>query len=165
MKTNKGNALTVIVIIIAVLGVGWWFMSNRTVVEEGTVPVSVTSTKPTAKINGKEIELLVADTPETREKGLGGRESLPENTALLFVFEVPAQYDFWMKDMKFPIDIIWLDENFKVIHIESNITPDTYPDETFGPIEKSLYVLEGNALFAQKNNLKIGDVVEIRLNK
>ena len=108
--------------------------------------------------NNKEISLIVVDTPESRRIGLGGKESLPENTAMLFVFDKPAQHEFWMKDMKFSIDIIWLDEKKKIVHIEQNLSPDTYPT-TFIPPQKSLYALEVNAGFTQRNSLKVGEIL------
>ncbi len=123
-----------------------------------------TSSIPVLHLNNKEIPLVVVDTPETRERGLSGRENLSEYSAMFFVFDRPDRYAFWMKDMNFPIDIIWLDEKFKIIHIESAIFPQTYP-KTFEPTEKNLYVLETNAHFAEKNNLKVGDILKIDLLK
>src|SRR4051812_48326835 len=61
-------------------------------------------------VEGKIISIEVADTPEARERGPSGRESLPQGSGVLFVFDAPATYGFWMKDMRFPIDIVWLDE-------------------------------------------------------
>jgi len=101
--------------------------------------------------------ILIADTPSERTQGLSGRESLAENQAMLFVFDYPDYHKIWMKDMKFPIDVIWLDENKKITHIEENISPETYP-ATFFPPEKSLYIIEAYAGFAHKNDLQVGNV-------
>jgi len=57
------------------------------------------------------------------------------------VFEEPGRYPFWMRDMHFSIDIIWLDNQFKVIHVEREVAPETYP-ELFAPTQDALYVLE-----------------------
>ncbi|MDO8430689.1 MAG: DUF192 domain-containing protein [Candidatus Taylorbacteria bacterium] len=113
-----------------------------------------------ANIPNKNISFIIADTPETHTQGLSNRESLPENTAMLFIFETPDKYGFWMKDMKFSIDIIWLDEKGKIIHIEKDVKPETYPDVFFPP-ENSLYVLETNAGFAEKNHLMVGNILDI----
>ena len=78
---------------------------------------------------------------------------------MLFVFDHPAQYPFWMKDMNFPIDIIWIDENLKVIFIKKNAVPESYP-EVFTSPQNSKYVLEVVAGFSDKYNIKIGDKVE-----
>jgi hypothetical protein len=108
-----------------------------------------------------DITYIIVNTPESRTLGLSGRESLPEDTAMLFVFDKPGIYKFWMKDMNFPIDIIWLDENKKIIHIEENIAPETYP-ASFGPEKDSLYVLEANAGFASKKGLQVGKVLDLQ---
>ncbi len=106
----------------------------------------------------KEISLIVVSTSETRTKGLGNLETLSQDSAMLFTFDEPDRYGIWMKDMKFSIDILWLDEKGKIIYIENDISPNTYP-KVFTPIEKSSYVLEANAGFVKKNNLIVGKVL------
>lgn len=113
----------------------------------------------TLKIGGITLNIDVADTDTEREKGLSGREKLTENEGLLFIFEKEGNYDFWMKDMNFPIDIAWLDKDKKIIHIEKNILPETYP-EIFNSSGKSLYVLETVAGFFENSKIKIGDSAE-----
>lgn len=119
---------------------------------------------PFWRLHNKIISLIIENTQAGRELGLGGRTGLSENSAMLFVFDKPDTYPFWMKDMKFPIDILWLDESYRIVHIESDLSPDTYP-QTFAPSEKSHFVLETAAHFAEKNNLKIGEVLMISLPK
>ncbi len=102
-----------------------------------------------------EVSLLIADTEESRIRGLSGVSSMKENTALLFVFEHPGDYHIWMKDMLFSLDIIWLDENFEVIHIEKNVSPHTYP-KTFSAQKMSSYVIEANSGFCEKNDIFVG---------
>lgn len=102
--------------------------------------------------------VIVANTEPLRELGLGNRDSLPQDTGMLFTFDQPGFYNFWMKDMKFPIDIIWLNENLQVIRVEKDISPETYP-KTFGPSSKSIFVLEVNAKIAEKNNYKEGSTL------
>jgi uncharacterized protein len=70
------------------------------------------------------------------------------------VFDREGYQGFWMKEMNFPIDIVWLNKDKKIVHIEHNVSPDTYP-KIFNPNnefnnEKSLYVLETNANFFQR---------------
>jgi uncharacterized protein len=112
------------------------------------------------KLNNKEISLIISDTKEEEEKGLGGLQSLPNNNAMLFVFDRPDLWGIWMKDMLFSIDVIWLDENYNIVHIEENLTPDSFPQTYFTPT-KSLYVIEANNGFVKENNLKIGDSLQI----
>ncbi|MCX6751552.1 MAG: DUF192 domain-containing protein, partial [Candidatus Nomurabacteria bacterium] len=94
--------------------------------------------------------------PEAQEKGLSGRKSLNEDQGMLFVFYKSEIYPFWMKDMNFAIDIIWIDEDFRVVFIKKNASTQSYP-ETFTPNQNARYVLEGSAGFSEKNNLKVGD--------
>jgi uncharacterized protein len=112
-------------------------------------------------IAGQNIKVDLALTGSEQEQGLSGREGLKDNEGMLFVFAKPGEYSFWMKDMKFPIDIIWLSEGLKVIYIKDNALPELYP-ETYRPVSNdgdAKYVLEVNSGFSKKNNLKIGDSV------
>lgn len=111
------------------------------------------------KINDQVLKIEIADEETERIKGLSGRDTLAENSGLLFVFEKEAYYSIWMKEMNFPIDIAWLDKNKKIVHLESNVSPDTYP-KTFVSKEPALYVLEVSAGFFTKNNIKAGDQAE-----
>jgi uncharacterized protein len=118
-------------------------------------------------INNISINALVADTDYSRTKGLSGRDSLAPNEGLLFVFDREGYQGFWMKEMNFPIDIVWLNKDKKIVHIEHNVSPDTYP-KIFNPNnefnnEKSLYVLETNANFFKDNNIEAGDFVNFNL--
>ena len=111
------------------------------------------------KIAEKVINIEMVITPEEREKGLSGRENIGENEGMLFVFENSGRHGFWMKDMMFPIDIVWLDQSKKIIFIQKNVLPSTYP-EIFYPDDNANYVLELISGFAEKNNLQIGNQVK-----
>lgn len=104
----------------------------------------------------------VSDTNAKRQLGLSFRKSIGDREAMIFIFENNGVRKFWMKDMLFPIDIIWLDQNKRVIHIEKNISPNTYP-KSFGPETDSLYVIEFNAGTAEKLSLSIGDIIEFSI--
>ena len=108
------------------------------------------------------LDIEVADTPEKRIKGLSGRENLPENVGLLFVYDKPGLYGIWMKDMNFPVDVIWLDKDFKVVNIAQNISPDSFP-QVFEPKAPALYILEVNTGFAEQNIIEIGDRVDLNI--
>lgn len=105
----------------------------------------------------------IADDESTRAKGLSGRETISLNQGMFFVFEQPGNYGFWMKDMLFAIDIIWIDQNFVINHIEKNILPDTYP-KIFHPNRESMYVLEILSGSVEKFDIKIGDKVILEKN-
>ena len=117
-------------------------------------------------VGSKTITVEIANTTSLRERGLSGRSSLAENTGMLFVFETkPVTPTFWMKDMAIPLDIIWIKDG-KVVKLDKKVpfpapgTADsslkTYPAGV--PID---YVLEVNAGFSDKNNLKVGDSVAL----
>jgi len=100
-------------------------------------------TPETIEIEGKTFKLEIADEPEELTQGLSGREKLAQDYGLLFVFPKPGRHGFWMKDMKFPIDIIWLNENREVIGITKNLEPSSYP-QVFYPPSEIKYALEIN---------------------
>ena len=112
-------------------------------------------------IGNAKMQVELADTPEKMALGLSGRKSLDENNGMLFVFEEPDFHSFWMRGMKFPIDIIWFDENRKVVDYMKNTPPDSYPT-AFKPESRAKYVLETNSGWADTNNIKIGDTLIIR---
>ncbi len=102
----------------------------------------------------------VARTAAEKAKGLSGRENLAEESGLLFVWDKAGQYQFWMKEMRFPIDIIWIGPDRKIVDFTDSARPESFP-RIFTSREPAQYVLEARAGFFQKNNLKIGDPVEL----
>ena len=114
-----------------------------------------------AEINGKKVELIVAKTDEDRIMGLSGKENLPKNQGMLFVFEEKGKYSFWMKEMKFPIDIIYINGD-RVVHIVKNATPPKdlgIIPERYAPAEPVNYVLELNAGKAEELNIEKGSKI------
>ena len=107
------------------------------------------------------VKIEVATSPTEKQKGLSGRNFMQKNSGMLFIFSQPDFYPFWMKDMKFPIDIIWLDENLQIINIEKNITPDTFPKK-FIPRLPAKYALEINAGWSDKNKVKEGVNIKVK---
>lgn len=112
----------------------------------------------TLEIGEKIIAVEIADTDAKRSLGLSGRPSLAEGEGMLFVFPESGNYGFWMKDMNFPIDIIWIDESWKIAGVKRLVNPDTYP-EVFYPSDNIKYVLEIGAGEAQKYGIDIGQFV------
>lgn len=101
-------------------------------------------------------QLAVVDTEEARSKGLGDRANLPLGQGMLFVYDSPAIHCFWMKDMKFSIDMIWVSADRTVVHIERNVAPDTYP-KSFCPEGAAQYVIELNGGQAAELGIDVGD--------
>lgn len=116
-------------------------------------------TRTTLKIGQKLLKIDLADTPALRTLGLSGRDSLAPDHGMLFVFEKPDRYGFWMPEMRFSIDIIWIDTEKKIVHIEKNVSPDSYP-KVFTPELPAKYVLEVPAGFSAENNVRVGEVVD-----
>jgi uncharacterized membrane protein (UPF0127 family) len=121
--------------------------------------------KPSARLtfpSGKEIVAELARTDEERARGLMFRERLLPDEGMLFIFDQPDFYPFWMKNMSFPIDIIWLSPEAKIVYIASQVPPcKKEPCPSYQPYSKALYVIEVSAGFARKEKLKVGDRVEI----
>jgi uncharacterized membrane protein (UPF0127 family) len=105
------------------------------------------------------LEAEVVDTPASRELGLSGRPQMGDDEGMLFVFDVPGRYGFWMKDMKYPLDIVWINENGIVVNIERGLTPDTYP-KAYTNQSDSSYVLEINSGTSERFGLYLGSKVK-----
>ncbi|MDH4248539.1 MAG: DUF192 domain-containing protein [Deltaproteobacteria bacterium] len=119
-------------------------------------------------ISGKTLHLEIADTPELQARGLGGRKSLAPDQGMLFVYAERSRQRFWMLDMRFAIDIIWLD-NGRVVHIEHQVpppAPGTTPADlpTYEPAADANLVLELAAGRAKSLGLKIGQRLDFRFN-
>jgi uncharacterized protein len=116
-------------------------------------------------VNGQVLVADIAATDEQRTKGLSVKDRLAENEAMLFVFDNEGEHTFWMKNMKFPIDIIWIDSDKAVVHIEHNLQPcnSDLLCPTYRPIDDSLYVLETVGGFAEKYDIVKGTMVEFEL--
>lgn len=110
------------------------------------------------QINSQSLSAEVVASDPEREKGLSGRSCIGLNQAMLFKFDKPGIYPFWMKDMRFAIDMVWLDSSKKVVFIKSYVTPATYP-QTFVSIDPAQYVLELKAGRAGQLGLEPADRV------
>jgi uncharacterized membrane protein (UPF0127 family) len=119
-------------------------------------PSTITESTREVKLGSNSIKADLANTPALREKGLSGRAELGKDEGMLFVFDKPGYYGFWMKDMNFPIDIVWINENKEVVDLSERLSPDTYPD-IFYPHEEVKYVLELPAGYIEAHNISIGD--------
>lgn len=115
------------------------------------------------RVGEKVVQVEIMQTEAEREKGLSGRPSLCQNCGLLFLFDSPNYYPFWMKEMYFDIDMIWI-ANDKVVEITDNAKappPEEFesPRQTYTSQVPADKVLEVNAGWAKKNGIKIGDEV------
>lgn len=106
------------------------------------------------------ISAEIAKTDEEKSLGLMHRESLEKTKGMLFPYESEEIRAFWMKNMNFPIDIIWLDKDKKIVYIHENVQQcAAEPCQLYAPDKNAMYVLEVNANFSRDNNLSIGKEV------
>lgn len=122
-----------------------------------------------AQVNIKGVTLLVevARDPAAQSRGLSGRESIPEFGGILFLFDTPGDYEIWMKDMKIPIDILWL-RNGRVVDLEERVPPapagsDEANIPLYRPDARADTVLEVRSGFASRFAVRIGDAVSINI--
>ena len=113
-----------------------------------------------AVLGDEALLLEIADTDTLRTQGLSGHQPLASNEGMLFMFPTEGQYAFWMKDMNFPIDIVWLDSDYRIVDVKNYATPDSYP-KMFMPSESARFVLELSAGFFENHHLKKGDRLEV----
>ena len=106
--------------------------------------------------DGSEVIAELAVTEAERQRGLMFREELKEDQGMLFIFEREGIYAFWMKNMRFPIDILWLDKEKMVVHIESEVPPcPRDPCPSYAPSQAAQYVLELRSGWVKRHGLRL----------
>lgn len=135
-----------LLIVLAVLGMGLPFVFY----------------KPSAAVlhvGGTTYKLQIAATEATRQAGLAGRANMPEDAGMLFAFDKPTSECFWMKNMRFSLDIIWVNAQKRVVYVKQNIAPSTYP-ATFCPTKPAAYAIELHAGEVAKRHIVIGEKLD-----
>jgi len=157
--------LFLLIFVLVVFGKGYTTGSFLQLQSSGTA--SAKKGVAVVTVNDLKIDAKILTRASDRKKGLSGRESLPISEGLLFVFENNGQYPFWMKDMEFAIDIIWIDENKRIAYIVHNAPPEPGRDDDeltlYKPGVFAKYVLEINAGLAQRYGIVVGDLVNFEL--
>lgn len=163
MKKDLAIIFGLFILIVALLAFGQGLTSVGFLKDEGGQTQTNVRQKGSVDVGIKtlNVKAKVASKPSDRKKGLSNLDSLPLSEGMLFVFENKGTYSFWMKDMKFAIDIIWLDESKRVVDLAVNVPPEPGRDEDeltmYRPSFEALYVLEINAGLSQLHNIQIGD--------
>ena len=103
------------------------------------------------------VKVKIADTPEERTNGLMYVSSLDKNEGMFFVFENSDKHSFWMKNTLIPLDIIWIDRDFKIVDFVTAEPCAEEPCETYIPKREALYVLELNKGYVENNKIEIGE--------
>ena len=119
----------------------------------GATPAVVPLTLPSGKV--LQAEVMVSD--EDRAMGLMFRPSLPLDRGMVFIFETADFHAIWMKNCKFPIDIVWLDEERRVVHVAEAVPPcKAEPCPVYNPMRRASYVVELNAGQARREKAVLG---------
>lgn len=122
--------------------------------------------EPYVAIRGKRVTMEVVTTPEAQRRGLGGRDGLAADRGMAFPYERAGKHTFWMKDMRFDIDIVWIRED-RIVDIRHRVPHPTDPSPsrlpTYTPREIANLVIEVPAGYAALHGWRIGDRVEVRL--
>jgi len=114
--------------------------------------------------SGKNLQVEVMVKDEDRQMGLMFRPSLPEDRGMLFTFADLDFHGIWMKNCKFPIDIVWLDEKKKVVHVEEAVPPcKTVNCPVYAPQQRAAYVVELNAGQARREKAVVGSALAFEL--
>ncbi len=160
----------VLVIVVGVFLAGALLFMGREVIAptQELIPADVSKAdvhEPTLSVGDKVLSIELADTDESRELGLGGREGMSDDAGMLFVFQKPGFPGIWMSGMRFSLDILWLTAEkdptkLVVVDMKENIAPETYP-AIFLPKNSASYVLEMSAGAAAKNGIKVGSVLTL----
>ncbi len=145
------NRLAIFLLIIVVLLIGWWGYQQLQV-KDGFTKIKVGDSTVTA---------IIRDTIEGRRRGLSGYEELEENEGMLFVFPVATKYSFWMKEMKFDLDMVWIMDD-RIVEITEGVVAPVGNESpvTVQPKVKVNRVLEVNSGWVEKNGVKVGDEVK-----
>lgn len=111
-------------------------------------------------IGSTTVQASLADSLPERIKGLSDTPYLPDGIVKLFAFGAEGEHSIWMKDMNYPIDIIWVEKGGAIVHIKQNIEPQTYP-ESFASPKPAWYVIETPAGFVAQSGIFVGDEVVV----
>ncbi len=148
---RKGFLVIIAIVIFLLFFVFLIFLGNN----------KTTKDKVSVCFDGKNcISAEIAKTDEEKSLGLMHREKLESGEGMLFPYESEEIRAFWMKNMKIPLDIIWLDKDKKIVYIHENVQScktDSCP--MYSPDEEAMYVLEVNANFSKEQNIQVGDKV------
>ncbi len=109
-------------------------------------------------------QVEIADNQAERQKGLMDRSSLNDDEGMFFIFENEGIYPFWMKNTFIPLDIIWINKDKEIIHIESVQPCKIDPCPSYNPEKEALYVLEINSGLSEKYGFKEGNEITISNN-
>jgi len=115
----------------------------------------------TVTINDIQITAWVADTQKARETGLMGMQNINEDEGMLFLYETPGAYAFWMKNMLMPLDVVFVSKDMKIVSIQHMDPCVMGPCSIYSPPSDILYAVEVKSGFAERNNITVSQIVSI----
>ena len=143
------------------------FASEGTASPTPGVPFTMPAPQPAISVGGARFTVEVAATAQERSQGLSGRTRLDPGTGLLFVFDQPGIHQFWMYDMRFPLDFVWISAGCVVADLTPGVPPPLPGQSTadlprYRPAQPVRYVLELNAGEIAAAGVRIGDAVSFQ---
>ncbi len=160
-------SIAVFLLFSLLAGLGCGALQTATPTPEPARPAATPASEPAVRIGGEVYQVDLAVLPEERRQGLSGREPLAPDEGMLFVFEEEQPLHFWMKDMRFPLDIIWIDAQCRMVGVAADV-PTPPPGAGSDEIPRAQspsparFVLEVNAGEAARRGLSAGDAVEFQ---
>ena len=159
--TTRAQALIPISIAAVIVGI----VGLLTIPQDSKLE-SVEFPRGTIKVDDVPLEVQIADDEPRRVRGLMFQDQLPPDQGMIFVFDKPGLYSLWMLNMQFPLDMMWFDENGKMVHIEKDVPPcktalEITTCQSVVPEGEALYVLEVTAGFVDQNNITEDSVLII----
>ena len=133
-----------IIALAVIVGVGYllWQMNDQ---------------QQTMRLHGNTFHVTIVKDSDELQRGLSGTTNLPDGRGMLFVFPRDYTWAIWMKDMNYPIDIVWMDSNANVIYMVKNAQPSSYPKTQFTPDKNARYVIELPSGTIEKTGIQVGD--------
>jgi len=159
--TTRTQALVPIFIAAVIVGiVGLISIPSESKLESVEFP------RGTIMVDDVPLEVQIADTEPRRVRGLMFQDQLPYDQGMIFVFDKPGLYSLWMLNMQFSLDMMWFDEDGKIVHIEKDVPPCKTPLEIAAcqsiiPEGQAVYVLEVTSGFVEQNNITNDSVLSI----
>lgn len=165
MKKSAYSKLAVgllLVTLIVALLVYFWALWDENIKVDNTI--NEVATTIVSFDNDVAVTAEVADTPQLRTQGLMHRKEMHQDKGMLFVFEEEVQHGFWMKNTLIPLDMLFLDDELRIVDIISDVPIcTTQYCKSYVPDSMYLYVLEVNAGFANQHQIRIGQMVQFEL--
>lgn len=153
----KRTRILVVALIVILIGLAFWFGTDISWRVRG---YQLPGAHRALGIGTTTVQVVVVEEEEDRKKGLSDSAGLAPDEGMLFVFPQEGHYAFWMKDMNYSIDIMWLTASGTIVGIWDDAKPESYP-RAYAPTPPAQYVLELPAGFVKGHELKIGDTVRL----